>query len=351
MLASAIPAKIQVPFATTGDKVTIPVPSQIGIVDGRASWTTGFVPLNGTPLSAGGVAPFETDFNGIFNQITAIQQWQSAGGIFKYDSDFSTAIGGYPKGCVLAKANNSGSWFNLADNNTTNPDSVGSANWIDNVAGRLLNVVVITSNGTYTPSPAMQSVIVEAQGGGGAGGSCAATSGTQFAIAGGGGSGSYSKGRFTAAQIGASQAVTIGAAGASSAAGANVGGTGGATSMGVLITAPGGTGGTGGGALTSGSIMTPGATPSLPGIGGNIFAVPGTPGGMGISLSGSLSGAGGGAPIYGGAGGGAAGGAGSSGSVAAARGAGGGGAFSNISESAKIGGTGGPGVMIIWEFS
>lgn len=128
MLASAIPTKIQLPFAASGDKVTIPVLSQIGIVDGRASFTTGFVPLNGTPLSAGGVAPFETDFNGIFNQITAVQQWQCAGGIFKYDVDFSTAIGGYPKYCILMGTAGI-EYLNLADNNTTDPDSLASANW------------------------------------------------------------------------------------------------------------------------------------------------------------------------------------------------------------------------------
>lgn len=129
MLASAIPTKIQVPFATSGDKVDIPIPSQIGINDGRASWSTGFVPLNATPLSAGGVAPFESDFNGIFNQITAVQQWQCAGGIFKYDATFSAAIGGYPKGARLLNSSNTFIWVSLVDNNTTNPET-GGIGWI-----------------------------------------------------------------------------------------------------------------------------------------------------------------------------------------------------------------------------
>ena len=128
MLASAIPTKIQLPFAASGDKVTIPVPSQVAITDGRASFTTGFPPLNATPLSAGGVAPFWTDFNGLLNQVTAVQQWQCAGGIFKYDVDFSTAIGGYPKYCILMGTTGI-EYLNLADNNTTDPDSLASANW------------------------------------------------------------------------------------------------------------------------------------------------------------------------------------------------------------------------------
>jgi len=128
MLASAIPTKIPVPWATSGDKVVVPIPSQIAITDGRASFTTGFPPLNATPLSAGGVAPFWTDFNGLLNQITAVQQWQCAGGIFKYDSAFSTAIGGYPKYCVLMGTTGV-EYLNLVDNNTTDPDSLGAANW------------------------------------------------------------------------------------------------------------------------------------------------------------------------------------------------------------------------------
>lgn len=127
MLASAIPAKIQLPFAASGDRVTIPVTSQIGINDGRASFTTGFVPLNATPLSAGGVAPFETDFNGVLYQITAVQQWQCAGGYFKYDSAFSTSIGGYPKYAQLTGSNGV-CYVSQIDNNTSNPET-GGAGW------------------------------------------------------------------------------------------------------------------------------------------------------------------------------------------------------------------------------
>lgn len=124
MQASAIPAKIQLPWASSGDKVVVPVPSQIPVTDGRASFTTGFPPLNATPLSAGGVAPFWTDFNGVLNQITAVQQWQCAGGFFKYDSAFAAAIGGYPKYAILQGA--AGLLYqNTVDNNTTNPESSG----------------------------------------------------------------------------------------------------------------------------------------------------------------------------------------------------------------------------------
>ncbi len=134
MLASNSPAKIPLPFANSGTKNTIPTASQVGITPGAASLTDGFPPLTFTPLSAGGIPPAGADFNGILNQVTAIQQWQSAGGSFKYDAAFSTAVGGYPKGSVLSKLANNGFWQSTVDNNTTNPDS-GGANWVDLGAG------------------------------------------------------------------------------------------------------------------------------------------------------------------------------------------------------------------------
>lgn len=39
-----------------------------------------------TPLVAGGVPPYGQDMTGILYTITIIQQWQSAGGSFKYDA-------------------------------------------------------------------------------------------------------------------------------------------------------------------------------------------------------------------------------------------------------------------------
>ena len=92
MQSSNIPAKIPLPFAYAAGpsyKNTIPTASQIGITNGKASLTDGFPPLTFTALSAGGVPPFGADFNGILNEITAIQQWQNAGGFFVYDSVFS----------------------------------------------------------------------------------------------------------------------------------------------------------------------------------------------------------------------------------------------------------------------
>jgi hypothetical protein len=131
MQISNVPGKVQLPFASSagaGYIRTVPVPYQIGITPGAASFTDGFPPLNFLAPTAGGVAPSGEDFNGLLNVITAIQQWQSDGGLFPYDSAFSTAVGGYPKGAVLLASAGTGIWFSQVDNNTSNPDT-GGANW------------------------------------------------------------------------------------------------------------------------------------------------------------------------------------------------------------------------------
>ncbi|WP_145536957.1 hypothetical protein [Yersinia alsatica] len=127
MLNSAIPTKMAVPFANSGEKQTIPVASQIGISSGRASFTDGFPPLTRTPLTAGGIPPYGTDFNGILNAITSSIRWSNAGGAYSFDSDFSSSVGGYPKGALLSNSINSGYWFNTTDGNTANPENTNAS--------------------------------------------------------------------------------------------------------------------------------------------------------------------------------------------------------------------------------
>lgn len=130
MLASSIPTKIPVPFASSasGSFVRpIPIPSQISTDPGAASFTDGFVPLNGTPIAAGGIPPDERDMNGILLAITQWNQWANAGGPVPYDSAFQTAVGGYPAGAIIQSAIVPGKqWQSLVDNNLTNPDTLGS---------------------------------------------------------------------------------------------------------------------------------------------------------------------------------------------------------------------------------
>jgi hypothetical protein len=96
-----------------------------------------------------------------------------------------------------------------------------------------------TASGTYTPTAGMVYCLIECVGGGGGSGGIAGTA-AGINGSGGGGGGAYSRKIATAAQIGASQTVTIGAGGTAGAAGNNNGGNGGTTSVGTLCTAPGG---------------------------------------------------------------------------------------------------------------
>ena len=133
---------------------------------------------------------------------------------------------------------------------------------------------IFTATGTYTPSAGMVFVVVEAVGGGGGGGGMAGSGANTAQSAGGGGAGAYSRSLFSAATIGSSQAVTIGAAGLGGAAGNNTGGSGGTTSLGSLLTAPGGSGG-GGGPIGNCGVGGVAGT-------GNVVNAPGAPGGGGI---------------------------------------------------------------------
>ena len=152
MQSTNIPSKIPLPFANavgSGYVNTIPTASQIGITNGRASLTDGFPPLTFTPIGSGGVPPFGADMNGILKEITAIQQWQEAGGFFPYDSAFSTTVGGYPKGAVLQSSSFNGFWISTAENNTTNPDT-GGAGWSSLAFEGLQSVAVVSNTATLT---------------------------------------------------------------------------------------------------------------------------------------------------------------------------------------------------------
>lgn len=133
MQASQIPAKFTIPWANSAGSTyinTIPTASQIGIHNGYASLTDGFVPLNSTPVASGGVPPRIQDWNGILNEVTAWLRWAQSGAPVAYDGTFQAAIGGYPDGAMVQSVATPGTfWLSTADNNTTDPDT-GGAGWV-----------------------------------------------------------------------------------------------------------------------------------------------------------------------------------------------------------------------------
>jgi hypothetical protein len=132
-MAITRPVNIQKPFADSGSKNTIPVASQIGIINGAASYTDGFPPLTMTPIAAGGIPPAGADFNGILNALSSHTAFQNAGGKYQFDAALATAIGGYPVGFVLQDNAGLNSYVNILAGNTTNfnttPTSIG-VSWI-----------------------------------------------------------------------------------------------------------------------------------------------------------------------------------------------------------------------------
>lgn len=361
MQTSGLPARMPTPFADSGAKQTIPVASQIGVANGRASYTDGFPPLTRTPIVAGGIPPFGTDFNGILNSITAAVRWNNAGGMYAYDATFSTAVSGYPKGAFIAKSGYNGYWQNTVEGNTTNPDS-GGAGWLDPLSGRLLRVSVyarvggvqmVSVNGgaftttgasTFTPAPGALSYIAEAVGGGGGSGGTSATGASQWSLTGGGSGGVY--GRRLDVIPASPQAVTVGSGGVAGGIGTN-GGSGSATSLSSLLSVGGGSG-SASNAATSGNSVYGGSTTTLAASGANIFSSNGGYGTYGISLNLFISGTGGssyfgpgGPPVL----------STNPGQSGISPGSGAGGACTTPSSAGQVGGKGADGLLVIYEYA
>lgn len=134
MQLSQVPTKIPAPWASSAPpgNVTTPIPptSQIGIVNGAASWPDGFPPLTFIPTTGGGIPPFGRDFNGILKTLSSWDQWESAGGTHQWDAAFSSTIGGYPQWAIVSSNVTLGLYyFCTIDNNASNPDA-GGAGWI-----------------------------------------------------------------------------------------------------------------------------------------------------------------------------------------------------------------------------
>lgn len=217
-------------------------------------------------------------------------------------------------------------------------------------AGPFNNIVrqVFTANGTYTPTSGMKFCDVEVVGGGGGGGGSGATAAGTASGGAGGGGGGYAKKIIATATIGASKAVTIGAAGTAGAAGGAAGGNGGAggtSSLGALISATGGDAGIGG---TVRAINFVTASHSVGGVGSggdiNIYGTVGE-GGFGFQTfgyggNGGNSFYGAGAPVSGS----------SPGNAARSYGAGGGGGSSGNGGGGEVGSVGTSGIIVITEY-
>lgn len=202
--------------------------------------------------------------------------------------------------------------------------------------------VVVTATGTFTPDAGLLYADVRVIASGGGGGGVDTTSG---ASAGGGAAGAEGDAVLSAATIGASKAVTIGAGGTAGANTGGTGGTGGTTSFGSIISCSGGLGGVG----STGNASAGGAGQTCTGGDFNGTGAPGGAGTDGNATPQSFSGAGGSSAL-GGGGVGLSTTAGNGVNGATNTGGGGGGALGVGSGTARTGGVGGTGIIIITEY-
>lgn len=220
---------------------------------------------------------------------------------------------------------------------------------------QLLGRQVFTTNGTYTPTPGCNRVMLRMVGAGGGGGGVANSAGAQTAVGGGGASGDYLEkwidpgagnypiagGAVTVSNAGGAGGVNTGAAG-------STGGNSTIAINGTTYTAKGGTGGAFTGSAASAQICAGGA--SQGGSSTGDVTVPAEPGVPGFTQSGTLgeSGQGGNSPL---GSGGASRIAHGTGNNATGNGAGGSGALSVNAAGALTGGNGSPGLIIIDEYT
>ena len=119
------------PFANGGQRADIPN-SATGT--NRASMQEGWNSITSTPIDEGGVPANRSDFNGLGYLATLPLFFLKQGGFMTYNSDQSSALGGYPKGAILWVVDGQSRPLylvrSLVANNTVNPNTtVDGINW------------------------------------------------------------------------------------------------------------------------------------------------------------------------------------------------------------------------------
>jgi hypothetical protein len=232
-------------------------------------------------------------------------------------------------------------------------------------AGRLLRTAVYTNVGgtqfvsinggtatttgatTHVPLAATTTIIGEAQGGGGGGGGGSGAGASAVSMGAPGGAGSYGKAMWSIGVFGASQSISVGAGGSGAvSAGAN----GATSSIGALLSAPGGQGGGISNNVTPPSVNGNGAVSTAVTGSGILYSIRGTTvqATFGLSTSAGIAGNGGASP-YGAGGSGP--GLNTNGTNAANYGSGGSGVLVNQAGGNGTGGNGFAGIVTISEYA
>ncbi|QIF95141.1 gp53-like domain-containing protein [Proteus vulgaris] len=168
------PKLISKPFAQNGQKNVIPEKYETSMESNQATWDQGFGQITMLPVSAGGLPPKGQDFNGILNQMCETIVHISKGGVFKFSTDYATAINGYPKGAILQSEDEKKYYQSLIDNNKVNFNTASQeqikTSWklvmtddlLDQLSKKLESSAIVQSTGTSTTSVMSQKASTDA---------------------------------------------------------------------------------------------------------------------------------------------------------------------------------------------
>lgn len=219
----------------------------------------------------------------------------TAAGVPTWATELSLALGGTN---AALTANNGGIFYSTASAGAILSGTAtaglallsgasGAPTWSTLPPITKINRQIFTSSGTYTASSGLQYAYVQEVGSGGGSGGAASTT-AQCAASGGGQSGGYNAAWISGATIGASQTITIGAAGTAGTS-SSAGGAGGNVSFGTLLTAVGGAGSANAASTTAGASAGGTSGGGTGGSAGNQFAIAGQTGGQGFAIVSSSS--------------------------------------------------------------
>ncbi|MRT01869.1 gp53-like domain-containing protein [Ewingella americana] len=122
------PKKQPVPFGINGLREELLPASPAG--SNAASYLNGYPAITMTLKTAGGLPPRGQDMNQILYELSSLSRWASSGATNSFDADFSSGIGGYPKGARILGDDGATIYISTIDDNTNNPNS-SSTGWLN----------------------------------------------------------------------------------------------------------------------------------------------------------------------------------------------------------------------------
>lgn len=118
------------PTDAGGATLPIPVPSQVGVLVGAASFEDGFPAATMTDPEAGGIPPYGQDMNGLLYMLSQYAAFAQAGQVMRFSAAAAAAFLGYRVGAVLqSAADPTQFYYNTLDGNTNDPDLV-TTGWV-----------------------------------------------------------------------------------------------------------------------------------------------------------------------------------------------------------------------------